>query len=140
MKMSNNRKITGKMMISFLVTIGLQLNFLFAANPVENVLKSRSVKCENCSENALTILLAPSVPAEATFSDEVTTPDINLAPATPSEASFEEDSELSCIFTPAHLAPSVTGEASFDDEPSTAVNFNIFAIAPITPADDDFND
>ena len=120
MKMSNKNTITGKMMISLFVLIGLQINLLVAANPVENVFKPRYVKCETCNDDALVVILTPSVPAEATFSDEIQNADLTFAPE--------------------HLSPSVPREASFDDEPYPTVNFNIFVIAPITPAVDDFND
>jgi hypothetical protein len=104
---------------------GLQINFLFAADPTEsNPLTSFST-CVTCSISVLAIqkeelfdeliLLAPTTPAEATFSDETEYTEINPVSTTPAETSFDNDPESisPCILE--CLAPTTPAEADFND-------------------------
>jgi len=105
---------------------GLQINFLFAANPTESNPLTHFTICVTCNTNVLTIqkeellndliVLAPITPIEATFSDETEYSEINLAPTTPVESSFDDD-----YFEP--ISPCI-----------------LECLAPTTPAEADFND
>ena len=103
----------------------LQINFLFAASPTGIDHGTNFSICVICSNGAAEtqkdilfnelISLAPSTPAEATFSDEAAYAEINLAPTTPEEASFDDDPELIRPPVAEGLAPSTPSEADFSN-------------------------
>jgi hypothetical protein len=104
---------------------GLQINFLFAADPTLSNPVTNFSTCVTCSNSILAIqkeelfdeiiLLAPTSPAEATFSDETESVEFSLAPTTPAETSFDNDPEpiSPCILE--CLAPTTPAEADFND-------------------------
>ena len=104
---------------------GIQINFLVAANPDENRPVNHLSTCIICSNSASSnqkdvllneiILLAPTTPAEATFTDEAINTEINLAPTTPAEASFDNDPEFISTSVLEYLAPATPAEADFND-------------------------
>jgi hypothetical protein len=104
---------------------GLQINLLFAVNPTENNPTNHFSKCVTCSYSVLEIqkeellseliLLTPTTPAEATFSDETAPAEINLAPSTPAETSFDNDPEYTNPSTVEYLAPTTPEEADYND-------------------------
>jgi hypothetical protein len=123
---------------TIIMIFGFQINFLAAANTNENHrLKSYSI-CVICSNDVSAaqkdelfnelILLAPSAPAEATFSDETVSSEINLIPTTPAEATFSDDAVSPGI----NLIPTTPAEASFDDDPQF-ITTGIFESLAATP-------
>jgi hypothetical protein len=108
-----------------IILSALQINFLTAANPVEiGHINSYSI-CVSCNNgiqatqkeesfNEL-LILAPTAPAEATFSDETAYSEINLVPVTPGEASFDDDPEFISVPVLGYLAPATVPEADFND-------------------------
>jgi hypothetical protein len=106
---------------------GLQINLLIASNPVNDNPVNRGSICITCSYSVVEIekdellneltLLTPTTPAEATFSDEAVSTEINLAPTTPSDASFDSDSvpEISTSSPIEYLAPKTPAEADYND-------------------------
>jgi hypothetical protein len=105
--------------------LGLQINSLFAANPNESNPLTHFKNCVSCNTNVLAIqkeelldeliLLAPTTPTEAAFSDETENPELNPAPI-------------------------ALGSASFDDDPEPISPCILECLAPTTPAEADFND
>jgi hypothetical protein len=104
---------------------GLQINFLFAANPTDSSLEKHFSGCVTCSKSVLEIqkeelfnefiLLSPTTPIEATFSDEAADSEINLIPTTPVEASFDNDPEFISKSNLEYLNPITPAEADFND-------------------------
>jgi len=107
------------------VLFGLQINLLFASSPVKDNPANHVSVCLTCSYSLLEIqkeelfsellLLIPTTPSEATFSDEAAYTEINLAPTTPSDASFENDPEVKSPSTVEYLAPTTPAEADSND-------------------------
>ena len=61
---------------------------------------------------------------------------MNLAPSTPAEATFEEVEVMNDF---AFLAPSVPTEADFNDV-TTDLSIDVMDLAPVAPVEVDFND
>jgi hypothetical protein len=140
MTTQKNNPETMKVILTMIVMFGLQINFLFAVNPVENSIANNFSNCRTCLNNTTAILLAPITPAEATFSDEAADAQTVLAPTTPSEASFEDEAGFTDTFIPEDLAPETPSEASFEDETGFTSTFIQEFLAPSTPSEADFND
>jgi hypothetical protein len=114
-------KITRIMILLF----SLQINFLTAAKPYNignEITCSICVTCSISSTETLNdelsndiLFLSPTVPDEATFSDEADFTEADLIPSAPSEASFDDDSELINASLLHYLAPSTPSEADFND-------------------------
>jgi hypothetical protein len=127
MKTTENNPRAIKTIQIITLIFNLQINFLFAANPIESVQENYSSICIICSNSASSteteillnniISLTPTTPSEATFTDEANYSEINLSPTAPAEATFEDD--------PGFMNTS-TG--------------NFECLAPKTPAEADFND
>lgn len=100
----------------------LQINFLTAANSIGTRHVNTCVTCANSATatqkeelfNEL-ILLAPSAPTEATFSEDAAVSEIIIVPVTPTEAFFDEDDEFNSTYIPEYLVPTTIPEADFND-------------------------
>jgi hypothetical protein len=117
----------GTMKIIQVITIlfGLQINILNAADPLESDPGNKLLTCVTCSNtevaNQKEVLsdelnsLAPTVPSEATFSEEETGTETFLEPTTPKEASFDDDPEFINTYVLEYLTPTTPAEAGFND-------------------------
>jgi hypothetical protein len=139
MKTQTQKSNTINMVSTALVIFCLQFNLIFAANTADNNKFNNHSVCKNCESNDFALLLAPSTPMVATFSDEVATTYINLAPAMPVEATFEDVTESNRNVTFNQLAPSTPTEASFEDLPGSANWLINERYAPVSQAFSDYN-
>ncbi|MEI7526777.1 MAG: hypothetical protein WCJ95_20680 [Mariniphaga sp.] len=120
-----------KTTITFLAAVlTLSANVLFAGN------ETSSAPVSNDNATFTMAILAPVVPAEATFEDFTSVNEIaTLAPFTPSEATFEEmPVDATLVFD---LAPVAPIQADFEDVVADVIVDNGF-LAPTTPAVADF--
>lgn len=98
-----------------------------------------TANCNDALSVALTNL-TPSLPAEATFDDDVTLTDLGyLAPNTPIEATFDDVPEAGNEMILQNLAPVTPSEADFDD---IEINhsIDISTLAPVSPGTADFEE
>jgi hypothetical protein len=103
----------------------LHINFLAAINPTDIGRTNPYSICVTCSNTAPEtqkeeflnelLLLTPTTPTEATFTEEATYSEINLMPTTPEEASFDDEQEFINEPVPEYLAPVTFPEADFND-------------------------
>ena len=115
MKSSKNKSKTVKNILIVATMFSLQLNALFAANPIECNFADQFSTCKTCQNAINEISLAPITPDEATFSDEAVERKIEFAPTTPAEASFDDDAEPVSLPLNKCLAPQTPAEADFTD-------------------------
>ena len=125
--MKTKKHNSGAIKIILIITeiFALQINFLFAANPIDRGVVNHLSTCMPCTNSASAtqrdvllntlISLAPTTPNEATFTDETTNTEINLAPTTPADATFENDPESESICIPECLIPTTPAEADFNE-------------------------
>jgi hypothetical protein len=119
-------KPTAIRFIQFLILLfGLQINFLFAVDPTPSNPVTTISTCVTCSNSVLTI-------QKEELSDEL----ILLEPTTPAEANFTDETEI----TESNSSPATVTEPSSDNDPESISPCILECLAPTTPAEADFND
>jgi len=107
------------------VLLGLQINFFSTAILAESHPANKLLQCVTCNNSISSTQnkvlsedmswLAPTAPAEATFSDETTYAELNLAQTSPKEVSYEGDPDLINSSVMELLEPTTPPEADFND-------------------------
>ena len=107
------------------VLLGLQINFYPTTMLAESHPANKLLQCVTCN-NSISVTqnkvlsedmswLAPTAPAEATFSDETTYAELNLVQTSPEEVSYEGDPELLNSPVMEFLEPTTPPEADFNE-------------------------
>jgi hypothetical protein len=104
---------------------------------------TKSASSGSSATTAVSNMLAPGTPAEATFDDASVSFDfpvdvVALAPLTPMNADFEDAPVTGNSPVPAYIAPITPMEADFDD--AVTPENETTRLAPVPPAVADFDD
>ncbi len=132
--------ITMKSIYLLAAILGLQFNTLFATGNFNESM----VLTDKITYDGTVAMLMPETPMEASF-EETAEPNENifdltaLTPCIPMTADFSDEAP-SMEINMLNLAPVTPAEADFEDGPAISNDSPMQDLAPVTPADADFGD